>query len=154
MTETLLSNIIVKKYVEPINRIDLLKSLAEIALHEEWARPGYINAVLSREEKYPTGLHTRGVEIAIPHADPEWTILPGMVVGILSEPTGFEPMGGEGDEVKARFIFLLLIPDAESHIDFLQTLAEFIENEDRLKTLGETNDIKPLLDFFKQKLEV
>jgi len=127
--------------------------MSEAALKNQWVKPGYLEALLTRESKYPTGLHTLGVEVAIPHADPEWTITPGMIVSILDQPTEFEPMGGQGEMVQARFVFLLLIPDADTHLKFLQTLAEFIEDEAKLETLGKTKDLTPLLEFFKQNLE-
>ncbi len=42
------------------------------------------------------GIHAPGIGIAIPHADAEWTLVPGMIVGALDEPVIFEPMGGQG----------------------------------------------------------
>ncbi len=153
MTDSILSNIIELRFTDPIDRIELLTTMSEEAQKNQWVKPGYLEALLTRENKYPTGLHTLGVEVAIPHADPEWTITPGMIVSVLEQPTDFEPMGGQGDMVKARFVFLLLIPDADTHLQFLQTLAEFIEDEDKLANLGKTKDINPLLQFFKDNLE-
>jgi PTS system galactitol-specific IIA component len=153
MTDSILSNIIERRFNYPIDREKLLTIMSEAALKNKWVKPGYLEALLTREKKYPTGLHTLGVEVAIPHADPEWTVTPGMIVSILDQPTEFEPMGGQGDIVKARFVFLLLIPDADTHLQFLQTLAEFIEDEAKLSNLGKTKDITPLLEFFKKNLE-
>lgn len=153
MTDSILSNIIERRFNYPIDRKKLLTIMSEAALKNNWVKPGYLEALLTREKKYPTGLHTLGVEVAIPHADPEWTVTPGMIVSILDQPTDFEPMGGQGDMVKARFVFLLLIPDADTHLHFLQTLAEFIEDEAKLADLGKTKNIAPLLEFFKKNLE-
>ncbi len=152
--DTLLDNIVVKKFTDTVSRQDLLTEMGNGTVESGWAKPGFVQALLTREEKYPTGLHTLGVEVAIPHADPEWTITPAMVVGISTHPVAFEPMGGEGDKVQARFIFMLLIPDAETHMQFLQTLAEFIEDEAKLSQMGKTNDVTPLIDFFRSRMAV
>jgi PTS system galactitol-specific IIA component len=153
IVNNVLSNIKVVSIQHAISRDEILTLMAETALDAGWAKPGFTEALLVREEKYPTGLHTQGVEIAIPHADPEWTTTPGMVVGVLENPVPFQPMGGVGDDVMASFVFMLVIPDAEAHMTFLQALAEYIENEAYLMELGNSRDINPLLDFLAQKLE-
>ena len=134
-------------------RDDVLATLARRAVEEGWARPGYGEAVIAREAAYPTGLHAPGLDIAIPHADAEWTLVPSMIVGILEEPAIFEPMGGQGPEVLARFVLLLVIPDAGTHVDFLRALSGFIENEDLLAKFNTTQDVAILTDYLRARLE-
>ena len=148
-----LDNIKVLHISEPITPTELFARVGKLAIDSGWAREGFIQALTEREARYPTGLHTAGVEVAIPHADPEWTLQPGMVVCIANPPVPFQPMGGLGGEVQARFIFLLTIPSAEAHIDFLQALATVIEDEERLKELEETQDINRLIEYLRQAVE-
>lgn len=139
-----ISVINVSTYVE---RAQLLGEMADLAVEMSWAKPGFKQAVLEREAKYATGLHTPGLDVAIPHADAEWTLTPGLIVALLDQPVPFEPMGGQGDIVQAQIVFLLVIPDADAHISFLQSLASFIENESQLSLLSRTKDINHLVSY-------
>ena len=147
MTLEILSNIQVLHFTEALSRTELLEKMGAIAIEKQWAKPGFVEAMLERESKYATGLHTKGIEVAIPHADPEWTDLPGMVVAFLDQPVDFEPMGGQGELVSAKFVFMLVIPDADTHITFLQGLASFIEDEQKLTLFDQTKDINYLVSF-------
>lgn len=135
-----------------VTRDQALLALAEAAIATGWAREGYGEALIAREAAYPTGLHTRGVQIAIPHADPEWTLVPGMVVGMLDEPVEFQPMGGQGEDVLARIILLLVIPDADAHINFLRALSAFIEDEARLAEFSATRNLETLVTYLREEL--
>jgi len=147
MTLDVLANIHVLNITEPVTRTELLSRMADLAIENHWAKPGFTQAVLEREAKYATGLHSPSLDVAIPHADPEWTLLPGMIVSILDRPVSFQPMGGQGDEVQAKIVFLLVIPNADAHIAFLQALASFIADKDQLSLLDRTKDINLLISY-------
>ena len=95
--------IVSKELLENVNVIKLnkktkeevLEDLSNIAIKAGYAKPGYRKAILEREEKYPTGLHTPQIEVAIPHADAEWANEPSLTIGLLENPVTFEPMGQE-----------------------------------------------------------
>lgn len=142
-----LKNIRVINITEVVNRPQLLADMADKAIEMKWAKPGFRQAVLDREAKYATGLHTLGLDVAIPHAGSEWTLLPGLIVALLDQPVSFEPMGGQGETVQAEIVFLLIIPDADEHISFLQSLASFIEDETQLSLLSRTKDIDHLIAY-------
>lgn len=152
MNNQVLSNVSVMHFLNPISQEELIRQMGQFAIENGWAKKGYIEALLAREEKFATGLHTSGVEVAIPHADPEWTNEPGMVVGVLDEPVVFQPMGGYGGDVMAKFVFMLIIPDADSHIEFLSALSTFIEDGERLANLEKSRDIEGFLQFLDQAM--
>lgn len=131
---------------------DALSKMGEVAIQAGYAKPGFIEAILKREAEYPTGLHTPGGDVAIPHADPEWTISPSLTVGFLDQPVKFNPMGGEGGEVITSLILMLTIADASEHLMFLQALAGIMENETTLKELQKTKDVEMLIKELKSKI--
>ena len=77
----------------------MLVALSSAAIKAGYAKLGYLEAILEREEKYPTGLHIPQIEVAIPHADAEWANVPSLTIGLLEHPVPFKPMGGEGGDV-------------------------------------------------------
>jgi galactitol PTS system EIIA component len=145
MEKTIFSNISILR-ISDKTRDGALQQLADHMIAAGYARPGYDEAVISRENTYPTGLHTSGVEIAIPHADAEWTLQPALVIGLLDQPVVFQPMGGQGSEVQASLIFMLTLSDPSAHIDFLRAFSKVIEDEEVMNQYQQTRDIQLLLN--------
>ncbi|KPL76577.1 hypothetical protein ADN00_11525 [Ornatilinea apprima] len=153
MATDILSNIEVLNLNHATSREEVLTVMSKVVIEKGYATPGFLNAVLERERNYPTGLHTRGVEVAIPHADPEWTLKPSLTVGVLQNAVEFEPMGGEGDMVQARLIFLLTIADPSEHLNFLKAFATLVEDEDTLVEFEKNPDIHYLLGRLQSALQ-
>ncbi len=147
---SVLNSLQITRIEQARDRTELLTQLAKLARQKGWVKEGFTEALLEREEKYPTGIHAPGIGIAIPHADAEWTLVPGMIVGALDEPVIFEPMGGQGGEVQVQLVFLLLISDPDDHVVFLSALADFISDADKLQQLSREDGIHLLLDHLKQ----
>lgn len=147
---SVLNSLQITRFDQALDRRELLQKMAEIAFENGWVKEGFAQALLEREEKYPTGIHAPGSGIAIPHADAEWTVVPGMVVAVLGQPVVFEPMGGQGGEVQANLVFLLLISDPDDHVAFLSALADFISDAEKLQQLRQGDGLTLLLEHLKQ----
>ena len=130
----------------------VLDELAAAAVNAGFAKEGFRQAILEREEKYPTGLHTPEVEVAVPHADAEWTLQPSLLIGILQDPVIFEPMGGEGGEVNAELVFMLTIEDASEHVDFLRAFSTLMEVPQVLIEFKKSGDPQPLVEIIRGKM--
>ncbi|GAP09653.1 phosphotransferase system mannitol/fructose-specific IIA domain [Bellilinea caldifistulae] len=147
---SVLNSLQIIRFEQVLDRRELLTKLADTALQNGWVKEGFTQVLLEREEKYPTGIHAPGSGIAIPHADAEWTLVPGMIVAILQQPVAFEPMGGQGGEVQAHLVFLLLISDPDDHVAFLSALADFISDAEKIHQLRQDNEVSLLLNHLKQ----
>jgi len=145
MAADILDNLIVIKSQKK-TRDEVLRELTDAAIKAGYAKQGYYEALLEREEKYPTGLHIPQIEVAIPHADVEWTIKPSVTIAVLDEPVIFEPMGGEGGEVNARLVFMLTIEDPKEHIDFLRALTNLMGQAEILVEFAESGDPGPVVE--------
>ena len=102
-----------------------------------YAKPSFPDAVIARERVFPTGLPTSGVGVAIPHADAEHVIRPGLAVGILAETVSFALMGGDGERVPVDLVIMLAINDPGEQIEMLQLVARLIQKPallSRIKT--------------------
>jgi PTS system galactitol-specific IIA component len=147
----LLSNLQVLK-INKKDREDVLNELSNAAISAGYAKEGFSSAILEREGKYPTGLHTPEIEVAVPHADAEWTTLPSLTIGILESPVIFEPMGGEGGEVNAELVFMLTIEDPSEHVDFLRAFSTLMENPQVLIDFKKSGDPQPLVKMIRGKM--
>lgn len=151
MAADLLSNLSVLK-LDKRTKDEVLEELSQAAISAGYAKPGFAQAILERETKYPTGLHTPEIEVAVPHADAEWTVQPSLTIGILENPVIFDPMGGEGGEVQAELVFMLTIEDPSEHVDFLRAFSSLMEVPQVLIDFKKSGDPQPLIEIIRGKM--
>lgn len=118
-----------------------LSALTDLLVAEGSVRESYLEAVLAREEIFPTGLPTP-IPVAIPHADPEHVLTPAIAVAILPEPVSFRVMGSldPAERVDVRTIFLLALNEKEAQVKVLQALVELCQSEERVTALQRAGD--------------
>ena len=151
MSGELLDNLQVLK-LQKDNKEEVLADLSSAAIAAGYAKEGYLNAILEREENYPTGLHTPQVEVAIPHADAEWANVPSLTIGLLDQPVVFKPMGGDGEDVQAEIVFMLTIKDPKQQINFLRAFSTTMAEPGLLVEFKNSGDYKPLIDQIRKKM--
>ena len=111
----------------------LLVELADYAIEQGLAKPGFAEALLEREKKFPTGIQAVS-GIAIPHSEQEFTIKPSLIIAVLEQGTWFRPMGG-GKDVLVETVFLLLLEQAEHQVEMLSNIVSFIQDEEKMNSL-------------------
>ncbi|MDO9546047.1 MAG: PTS sugar transporter subunit IIA [Pelolinea sp.] len=151
MSKELLENVNVIK-LNKNTKEEVLEDLSNIAINAGYAKPGYRKAILEREEKYPTGLHTPKIEVAIPHADVEWAIEPSLTIGLLENPVTFGPMGGEGGDVAVEIVFMLTIKEPNEQINFLRAFSTLMGEPEILLEFKNSGDRKPFIDKIREKM--
>lgn len=123
----------------------LLEELSEILKEKGYVKESYQRAILEREQKYPTGLNTPGIPLAMPHAEAEHVNKPAILVARFTEPVTFKEMGNSGNDVKAKFVFMLAVSDPEGHLATLSKFMSIFSQEEKLKALYAINDKKTLM---------
>lgn len=102
--------------------------------------PDYLTHIMAREAKFPTGLPTQPVGVAIPHTDPEHVRASALAVGVLSRPVDFGVMGAGDDEVTPiSVIFLLAIAPGTGHMNVLGSLTRLFQDESLLAGLSSSS---------------
>ena len=79
------------------NDKEILGQMADVMFQEGYVNEGFHNAIIRREENFPTGLPTGEINVAIPHTDPEYVNRPAVCLGILDSPVKFNVMGMENE---------------------------------------------------------
>lgn len=136
--------------VEAKSSEELLKKLANVLLEKGYVKDSYPEAILTREAAYPTGLNTKGIAIAMPHAAAEHAVQAAILVARLKEPVIFKEMGGSGKDVPARLVFMLSIDDPEGHVIMLGKFMSIFCDEEKLIDLYETNDPQEVITKLEQ----
>ena len=103
---------------------EVLGKMAEAMFQEGYVTEGFHDAIIQREENFPTGLPTGEINVAIPHTDPEYVKKPAICLGVLDQPVEFCVMGMEGEKTRVSLLFMLAIKKKEDQLGLLQKLIE------------------------------
>lgn len=112
-------------------------------------KSSYKQAILERENEFPTGITFGEYGIAIPHTDVEHVIKPQIGVMTLHEPVKFIQMASDDISVEVNTVFILALKEAHNQLDILQKLMELLQNTE---VMDEINKLKNS-DEDKLKLE-
>lgn len=117
----------------------VIRELAEYAINHDLAEDGYTEAVLEREQSYPTGLSIPDEDfgIAIPHADPDHVLGEAVLLALPEEPVEFQSMDNPDIPVAAEAVLLLLAAESDEYTRFLSNLANLFQDTEFPKTVRE-----------------
>ncbi|MEY8371577.1 PTS sugar transporter subunit IIA [Aerococcaceae bacterium 50-4] len=119
---------------------DVLKYLSDRLEKLGIVKSSYKQAVLNREEDFPTGISFGNYGIAIPHTDVEHVIKPQIGVMTLHEPVKFVQMASKDIPVEVNTVFILALKEAHSQIDILQKLMELLQNTEVMEKINHLNN--------------
>ncbi len=117
------------------NDKEILGQMADVMFQEGYVNEGFHNAIIRREENFPTGLPTGEINVAIPHTDPEYVNRPAVCLGILDSPVKFNVMGMENATVLVSVLFMLAIKKKEDQLGLLQKLIATCQDQEMLKVI-------------------
>nr|WP_296101737.1 PTS sugar transporter subunit IIA [uncultured Mediterraneibacter sp.] len=130
---------------------DVMKSLGQKLIDEGYTKESYIDALITREKDFPTGLDIDGLGVAIPHTDVSHVNKAGIAIGVLKKPVTFIQMGSDDEEVGVKLVFMLAVTDPNAHIDELQRIIEIIQDKDVLEKLFTVTDKDTIIEVIKEK---
>ena len=114
----------------------------------------YVDAVLQREEIFPTGLPTPEIHVAIPHTDPEHVIKPAIMLGVLKKPVVFGEMGNPDSQLDVQLICMLAIAKSDSLINLLEKLVVAFQDPEFLKSMICCDDPEIAVTRFNARIPV
>lgn len=130
---------------------DAIKKIGEILKNAGYVNSAYIDAVLERENNFPTGLQLLTSAIAIPHATPEGNVLKnGIAVAKLKKPVKFHSMENPDETVDAKFVFLLALKDSGQHLAILREMFTSFQNPDVIQALQDSTAAEQILGIMEK----
>lgn len=150
----MLENKIVKLKANNLkNNKEVLSSLADYLIEEKMVKPSFKNAVLEREDSYPTGLQFDGYGIALPHTDSEHVIKSQIAIMTLEKPVKFVEMASSDKEIDVKNIFMLALKDSNQHIKILQKVMELLQDKEAMSKIESFDDSKENVEKLIKILE-
>jgi PTS system galactitol-specific IIA component len=126
--------------------------LADMLYAHGAVKAEYGDKVCERESKYPTGLPTAGVYVAIPHADAEWVHHSAIAVATLAEPVTFYNMGDPAEKLPVEIVMMLAIADASKQVQMLQQVAQVLSDEPMLHALKDATAPSQVVQTLRQRI--
>lgn len=99
-------------------------------------KPSFVSAAIERERVMPTGLPLAdGINVAVPHTEPEHVVAPGLAVATLVQPVPFGSMDDPEQMLPVSVVFVMALSERKAQIEMLQSIAEVIQDRSTLDGL-------------------
>ncbi|MGX1984075.1 PTS system IIA component (Gat family) [Thermolongibacillus altinsuensis] len=119
---------------------EILRKIGRKLLENGLVKEGFIESIVEREEKYPTGIDLSVVgenlpNVAIPHSEPEYSNCKKLVVVKLEKDIKFKNMIDPSKELKVKYLFFILNNEKSTQTNILSHLMSFFTQENKIKGL-------------------
>ncbi|MGG7058830.1 PTS sugar transporter subunit IIA [Clostridium nigeriense] len=133
------------------SRNEILSYLAEKLQEKGYSKEGYREAILKREEEYPTGLPAE-VKIAIPHCDHTLVNESAIAIGVLKNTVNFQAMDDPSKTLDVQIVIMLALNEPHGHIEMLQKIVQLIKNPEDLKKIIKAKSDEDVLKIINNYL--
>lgn len=131
------------------NQEELFTYMNKIYLEKGYVHETYLDAVLSREKEYPTGICFEKYNIAIPHTDTEHIKEENIIFIRIKDDIEFLEMT-TNEKIKTRLVLMLLVKNADHQISYLVKLMELLGDYENYKILIKEKDKKEIKKIFNK----
>lgn len=131
---------------------EVINCLAGIMADKGYVTTDYALEVSEREKKYPTGLPTQEVKVAIPHAGADNVIQPCVALAVLNKPVVFNSMENPDQELDVQIVFLLANKDSGKQLESLQSLTGLFADPSILQDVLRSCSAKGIAALLNQEL--
>lgn len=119
-----------------------------------YVKINFIAEILKRERKFPTGLELGyGLNIAIPHTDPEYAKESFIAIMVLNEPIKFQKMDDPEVDVEVKMVIMLAITEQGKHVEILGELMNFIQDQDLIESILNAQTPINVIEEIKKKYD-
>ena len=143
---------LIYKKESTLKKNEVLAEMAELLRKNGFVKDTYGEALIKREEEYPTGLETGEINVAIPHVDVKHVNEAAIAVGILKNPIDFNKMEEPENSTAVRIIIMLALDSPQGHIDMLGKIIEMIKNRETLNQLVKEDNKEEIYKIISKHL--
>lgn len=136
--------------LEMENKYDVMTALANRLLEKNIVKSSYLQALIEREDVYPTGLQTKEFGVAIPHADIQHVVKPSVAIATLKNPVKFNLMASPEDTVDVKIVFMLALTEPQKQLQLLQDLISLFQASHLIKQMLKCDDRQMFIDIVNQ----
>lgn len=131
---------------------EFLSNISDKLVSMGYVKESFKEAILKREEVFPTGIGTEKYSIAIPHTDSEHVIKPGIAFVRFNGKCDFKEMCTNND-LDVTMAFVLLVKAKEEQAVLLSKLMGLFTDNELLDKLNSENDCETIVNILNDKLK-
>lgn len=150
--KSMFSPSLVELSMEGTTEADVFQVVAAKLLEVGMVNEGYLTGITKREEQFPTGLVTQHLNIALPHADPEFIKQPFVFICRLNKPVKVNQMG-DNLEMEVQNLFFLGIKDGKNQVGLLQAFMNLFMDEEFVQQFLSIHCPETMYQFFIDNIE-
>jgi PTS system galactitol-specific IIA component len=132
---------------------EVILELAEMLRKAGYVGSSYGEASVAREMVHPTGLPSKPICIAIPHADADDVITSALAYASLKDPVMFRNMVEPEEELPVEMVFMIANGSPEEQVKALRRLATLFGDPEKLVELKALTQTDAIVAWFKAALE-
>ena len=104
-------------------------------LRQGHVKDSYPQAILDREKNFPTALDVQGLNVAIPHCDPENVNKGAICAAVLKHPVDWYRMDDPESTCPVSLVIMLALNEAHAHLEMLQKVIALIQDQELTKQI-------------------
>ena len=135
--------------VEADSRDDCIRKICAVMAENGYVGNDYADAVIERENEFPTGLPTEGTLVAIPHSNKGTVFHTGVGVAVLKSPVGFKNMVDPDSILMVEIVFVLCNSDPDKQLDDLRSLMDCLSEAELLKNIRNSKSEAEVADLLQ-----
>lgn len=128
---------------------DVIRQLYEKLLKNGKVKESFYDAVLEREEMYPTGLKFEKWEVAIPHVSPEHVISSTIAIAVLDDPVEFKRMDDDSS-VHVKVVFNIALDKNGKQIEVLQDIMAVFADSQKMERIINADSSEEIITVIKE----
>lgn len=130
----------------------VLRFLAKKLVDRNFVEQSFTEAILKREEEYPTGLYLGDTNVAVPHADYHKVKASKVVVCTLKKEVVFKRMDDPAEELPVKMVIMLALNEPHGHLEMLQKIMGLIQNKEIMKDLVQGKSADYIYKILSEKI--
>ena len=138
--------------LEADKKEEAMEAMFKTMYNNRNVKESFLQNVLNREKKFPTGLKIAGFGIAIPHTDPEHVLSPGISVAVLKKPVAFKRMDDAEESVNVRLIFMMALQDGHNHLKMISHIIKMLQDQSVLEMLNHAQSEEEVINIIYSNL--
>ena len=137
---------------------ELFYQVADLLEERKIVNPSYKEALIKREQSFPTGLDMEFLgkdlpNVAIPHTDIAHNLTENVVVVKLDLPVTFHNMISPTQTVEVSLLFFIINNSSSSQTNILAQLMDFFTSEGNLAGLASLNSKEELFQYISKVIK-
>lgn len=134
--------------VDAVDRNDLFKKIAAKLSEHGLVKDSFQDALIKREDEFPTGVVTQYLPIALPHANPENVNHPFIVVVKTKKEIHVQQMGTNEDEETRNFFFLGIVKETQDlQVKLLQRFMQLMNSQEFVTDFEKIDNPNDMYDY-------